>query len=74
MVRREADKHGGIAVFLTPELTDIELAALAHVRRTGIAEMGVMLPDRKLCAATFPNEMRDQGIKRLSHVPVAKVP
>jgi hypothetical protein len=33
-----------------------------------------VLPDSYLRAAIPPIKMRDQGIKRLGHVPVAKVP
>src|SRR5712671_723949 len=62
VVSGEADQHSLTAVFLTRQLADIQLAALAHLRRACVAEVGIMLPDRNLRPAGFPTEIRGQFV------------
>ena len=74
VVSGEADQYRLMAILLTRELTDIELAALAHLRRACVAEMRIMLPNRKLRTAAFPAEMGNQRVERFGHMAVAQVP
>src|ERR1700692_2236900 len=70
MVRGKADQYRLTAVFLTHELADIELAALAHFRRARVAEMRIMLPYRQLRAAALAAKMGNHRIERFGHMAV----
>ena len=74
VVSGKADQHRLAAVPLACQLTDIQLAALAHLGGACVAEVGIMLPDGNFRAATFPTEMGSQRIERFEHVAVAQIP
>ena len=56
------------------ELADVQLAALAHLRRPRVAYVGVVRPDGYLRASAAALEVLDQLVERLGHVSVAQVP
>src|SRR5205085_1335722 len=70
---READQHSIAFISLAQELSDIQLAALSHLRRACITQMRVMFPDDDLCRRSTLLQMFHQFIECLSHVRVAKV-
>jgi hypothetical protein len=74
MVRGEADQHGIAAVALAYEPADVQLAALAHLRGSGVAEMRIVRPDDDLGTPALPTEVRHQFLECLGHVAIAQVP
>ena len=71
----ESDEARVVAEALAYELPDVQLAALSHLGRASVAEMGVVLPDDDLCvAASAAAEMIGQREQRLGHVLIAQVP
>ena len=74
MARREADECHVVAVTLTHELAEVQLATRAHRGRPCVAEMRVVRPDDRLGAPVRPIEPRHEGVQRLRHVAIAQVP
>ena len=59
MVRGEGDQGGLVAVPLTRELPEVQLAATAHLRRPRVAQVRVVRPDDDLRAPPdLPIEVR----------------
>ncbi len=70
----ESDQQRVVPVALADELPDVELPTLCRLRRAGIADVRVVLPDRDLGRSGGPFEMRGELLERLGHVAVAQVP
>jgi hypothetical protein len=71
VIGAEPDQIGGVAVGGARKLADVELAARTHLRRRGIADMGVVLPHDRLGVGTAE---REQHLQRLEHVLIAQIP
>jgi hypothetical protein len=52
-----------LAVLLARELANIQFAALAHIGRSRVAEMGIVFPNGDLRAAAVSIEVGNQRIR-----------
>src|SRR6266446_1826084 len=73
-VGRESDQEGVAPVPFPHELSHVQLASLAHVGGTRVAEVRVVLPNHDLAASDASIEVAQQLLEGPGHVPVAPVP
>src|SRR6266513_2986950 len=72
MMSGESDQHSILAKSLAYELAHVHFSIMTHLRRAGVAKVGIVRPDNRFgLPATI--ETRNQIFERLDHVPVAQV-
>ena len=76
VVGREADQDRVVAAYRSrDQLTEVELAPRAHLRRAGVADVGVVGPDDHLGRLAVARRGAPAGcVERVRHVAVAQVP